>query len=377
MGVPISQMWTVAKYVIGKQLRRQQQYPLVLMLEPLLRCNLACAGCGKIQHPAEVLGKQLSPQQCFDAVDECGAPIVSIPGGEPLLHPQIDQIVAGLVGRKKYVYLCTNGIKLEESLDRFQPSKYLAFSIHMDGPREEHDAAVCREGVFDIAVRAIRAARQRGFRVTTNTTLFAGTNVQRMRAHFDEMMNLGVEGMMISPGYSYSKAPDQDHFLLRKQTVALFQRLLKRPSRGWRFNQTPLFLEFLKGNYTLDCTPWGNPTYNVFGWQKPCYLLDEGYCESFGELLASTNWKNYGHNSGNASCANCMVHSGFEPSAVAATFGTWRGFLATVRIALFGPKGWPVDDDKSQDVSNVPPPHMTNDGKSENADKYVELPVLQ
>jgi len=378
MGVPISQMWTVAKYVIGKHIRRQRKYPLVLMLEPLLRCNLACAGCGKIQHPPEVLRRQLSPQQCFDAVDECGAPIVSIPGGEPLLHPEIDQIVAGMIERKKYVYLCTNGIKLEESLDKFRPSKYLAFSVHMDGPRDEHDAAVCREGVYDVAVQSIREARRRGFRVTTNTTLFVGANVRRMRSHFDEMMDLGVEGMMISPGYSYQKAPDQNHFLLRQQTISLFQRLLKNPSRRWRFNQTPLFLEFLQGNYKLECTPWGNPTYNVFGWQKPCYLLDEGYCESFEELLASVDRTKYGHQSGNPNCANCMVHSGFEPSAVAATFGSWQGLWATAWIVLFGPGKVTSELSTHEDASaTVSPPHLGCSQEFEEDRDYVELPVLQ
>lgn len=334
MSVPLSQMWTVASYVLSNKLRGIKRYPLVLMLEPLLRCNLACAGCGKIQHPAEILRRELSPQQCFDAVRECNAPIVSIPGGEPLLHPQIDEIVSGLVARKKYIYLCTNAIKLEKSLDRFKPTKYLAFSVHMDGPREEHDQAVCREGIYDIAVAAIKAARQRGFRVTTNTTLFSGIDPDRTRRFFDDMMSLGVEGMMVSPGYSYEKAPDQDHFLARQQTVTLFRRLLDRAPRRWQFNQTPLFLEFLKGNFELECTPWGNPTYNVFGWQRPCYLLDEGYCDSFTELMETTKWAHYGRASRNDKCQDCMVHCGYEPSAVAATFGTWKGFTATVCSTL-------------------------------------------
>lgn len=335
MSVPLSQMWTVARYVLTQQLRGQKRYPLVLMLEPLLRCNLACAGCGKIQHPPEILRKQLTPEACWAASDECGAPIVSIPGGEPLLHPQIDEIVAGLVARKKYVYLCTNALKLVESLPKFRPSKYLAFSIHLDGPREEHDRAVCRTGVYDTAIEAIRVAKQRGFRITTNSTLFSDVDVPRMRAFFDEMMQLGVEGMMISPGYAYSKAPDQDHFLKRRQTHQLFRDLLA--NARWRFNQTPLFLAFLQGHYELECTPWGNPTYNVFGWQKPCYLLDEGYCQSFDELMRITAWSDYGRASGNPACQNCLVHSGYEPSAVQATFGTLAGFLYTVRATL----GWP------------------------------------
>src|SRR5438477_8917025 len=253
---PLSQAWTVATYVLRQRLRGVTRYPLVLMLEPLFRCNLACAGCGKIQHPADILRRQLTPEQCWAAADECGAPIVSIPGGEPLLHPQIDEIVAGLVERRKFIYLCTNALKLEELLPRFRPSKYLAFSIHLDGPREEHDQAVCRAGTYDIAVQAIRDARSRGFRVTTNTTLFSGTDPERMRGFFDEAMRLGVEGMSISPGYSYEKAPDQENFLARQQTIELFRALLRRAKRAWRFNQTPLFLEFLQGTFELECLPW-------------------------------------------------------------------------------------------------------------------------
>lgn len=374
MGVPISQMWTVASYVLGKKLRGVKRYPLVLMLEPLFRCNLACAGCGKIQHPQETLRRHLTPQQCFDAARECRAPIVSIPGGEPLLHPQIDEIVAGLAARKRYIYLCTNALKLEESLPRFKPSKYLAFSVHLDGAREDHDQAVCREGVYDEAVSAITAARQGGFRVTTNSTFFVGADPQRTRQFFDEMMRLGVEGMMISPGYPYEKAPDQEHFLQRRQTKNLFRRLLRGARRRWRFNQTPLFLEFLKGNYELDCTPWGNPTYNLLGWQKPCYLLDEGYCETFAELMETTDWGAYGHASGNPKCQDCMVHSGFEPSAVEATFGTLKGFLTTVRLALWGPKAAPADDMPSDEE----PPDSPSSKKAEQEKKgYVELPVLQ
>ncbi|MEO8496398.1 MAG: adenosyl-hopene transferase HpnH [Planctomycetota bacterium] len=368
MSVPISQMWTVATYVLGKRLRGVKRYPLVLMLEPLFRCNLACAGCGKIQHPVDVLREELSPEACFKAVDECEAPIVSIPGGEPLLHSRIAEIVAGLVARKKYVYLCTNAIKLEESLDQFTPSKFLAFSVHMDGPRDEHDQAVCRDGVFDVAVRAIQAAKRRGFRVTTNTTLYAGVDPVRIRGFFDEMMDLGVEGMMISPGYSYSKAPDQDHFLARQQTIGLFRQILSRGKRRWRFNQTPLFLQYLQGNFDLECTPWGNPTYNLFGWQKPCYLIDEGYCKSFDELMTTTAWHQYGQASGNEKCQDCMVHCGYEPSAVAATFGTWRGFLTTVQSQL----GIPGRVASPITIPDTPP--LSSNSSS---NRRVRLPVLK
>ena len=336
MGVPVSQMWTVASYVLRQKLRGVTRYPLVLMLEPLFRCNLACAGCGKIQHPNSVLKRNLAAEECFQAVEECGAPMVSIPGGEPLLHPEIHEIVAGLVERKKYIYLCTNAILLEEHLDRFTPSKYLTFSVHLDGLQEEHDKAVCREGIYEVAVRAIRTAVERGFRVTTNTTLFNDADPESCKQFFDELMELGVEGMMVSPGYPYEKAPDQEHFLHRNETLQLFGKLLDRPKKSWRFNQSPLFLEFLRGHFDLECTPWGNPTYNLFGWQKPCYLVQDGYCGSFKELMETTDWELYGRCSGNPKCTDCMVHSGYEPSAVAQTFGSLKGFLRTAKVSLFG-----------------------------------------
>jgi len=336
MGVPVSQMWTVASYVLRQKISGRKRYPLVLMLEPLFRCNLACAGCGKIQYPAHVLKKNLTPEQCFKAAEECGAPMVSIPGGEPLLHPQIDQIVAGLVQRKKYVYMCTNALLLKEKIDLFKPSKYLTFSVHMDGQKEHHDFSVCREGGFDIALEGIREAVKRGFRVTTNTTLFDGTDPNSVRAFFDEMMELGVEGMMLSPGYSYDKAPDQQHFLGRARTRRLFSAILSNRKKSWKFNQSPLFLEFLMGKQHYKCTPWGMPTYNIFGWQKPCYLLQDGYCETFAELIETTEWERYGTESGNRKCANCMVHSGYEASAVDDTFGSLAGLLRTARATLFG-----------------------------------------
>ena len=335
MPVPISQMWTVASYVVKQKLAGRKRYPLVLMLEPLFRCNLACAGCGKIQYPAHILKKELTPEQCFRAVDECGAPMVSIPGGEPLMHAQIGKIVEGLVTRKKYIYLCTNALLLKEKLDLFKPSKYLTFSVHVDGEREHHDFSVCREGGYDQAIEGMKEALRRGFRVTTNTTLFDGADPNSVREHFDQMMELGVEGMMLSPGYSYDKAPDQKHFLGKARTKRLFRAILSNRKKSWQFNQSPLFLEYLMGDRNYACTPWGMPTYNIFGWQKPCYLLQDGYADTFKELMDSTAWEEYGTESGNPKCANCMVHSGYEATAVNDTFSSLRGLLATAKATIF------------------------------------------
>src|SRR5215204_4946655 len=308
MPVPISQMWTVASYVVKQKLRGRERYPLVLMLEPLFRCNLACAGCGKIQYPAHVLKRELSPEQCFQAVEDCGVPMVSIPGGEPLMHPRIKEIVEGLIARKKYIYLCTNALLLKEKIDLFTPSKYLTFSVHVDGQREHHDFSVCKDGGYDVAIDGVREAIKRGFRVTTNTTLFDGADPKSVRAFFDEMMDMGVEGMMLSPGYSYDKAPDQQHFLAKSRTRKLFHTMLSnRKSRS---------------------------TFNLFGGQKPCYLLQDGYAETFAELMQATEWAKYGTESGNPKCANCMVHSGYEASAVDHTFSSLSGFLATVKATL-------------------------------------------
>lgn len=319
MAIHWLQAFEVGKYLVSQRLAGRKQFPLVLMLEPLFRCNLACVGCGKIQHPAEILKQNLSPEDCFRAVDECGAPVVSIPGGEPLLHPQIDEIVKGLVARKKFVYLCSNAILLEKSLDKFQPSPYLTFSIHLDGLGEKHDACVDRKGVFDTAVKAIKAAKAKGFRVTTNTTVFEGADPKEMQEFFDYVsQELKVDGMMVSPGYSYAWAPDQDHFLKREQTRALFREIFapyRSGQKKWNFNHSPLFLDFLMGEKDYDCTPWGSPSFSVLGWQKPCYLLNEGYYKSFQELLDKTDWSQYGHKSGNPQCQDCMVHCGFEPTA--------------------------------------------------------------
>lgn len=330
MSVPLSQGLKVFTYILKQKLKGNQRYPLVLMLEPLFRCNLECAGCGKIQYPEEILKKILNVEDCLKAAAECGAPIVSIPGGEPLIHPDIEKIVQGLIKQRRYVYLCTNAIMLKRKLELFTPSKYLTFSVHLDGLEEEHDQAVCREGVFEQAVEAIKEALTKGFRVTTNTTLFTGMEPTRVRAFFDFAMDLGVEGMMVSPGYAYEKAPDQQHFLQRSKAKDFFKEIFSRPQKSWRFNQSPFFIKFLMGEKDYACTPWGNPTRNVFGWQRPCYLLaDAGYAKSFQELMETTAWEKYGTGR-HEKCANCMVHCGYEPTAVMDSFSSLGNFFKTV-----------------------------------------------
>jgi hopanoid biosynthesis associated radical SAM protein HpnH len=340
MAIPLLQMYRVASYIAGRKLRRVKRYPLVLMLEPLFMCNLACSGCGKIDYPKDILQKRVSVEDALRAVDECGAPMVSIPGGEPLIHKEMPQIVAGIVGRKKFVYLCTNAILLSKHIDEYKPSPYLTFSIHLDGNRERHDESVCQEGVFDKAVAAIKLARGKGFRVTVNCTLFSGEDPEEVAAFFDMATQLGVEGIMVSPGYSYHHAPRQDVFLGRKASKELFRgifsRRKNRPSGvSWSFNHSALFLDFLAGNQAYECTPWSTPTYNVFGWQRPCYLLsDEGYADSYKSLIDDTEWEKYGVGK-NPRCDNCMAHCGFEGTAVNDAFSNP---LKAMWVSLRGPK---------------------------------------
>jgi hopanoid biosynthesis associated radical SAM protein HpnH len=318
VGIPLLQKAYVGAYIVKQHLSGRKRYPLVLMLEPLFRCNLACAGCGKIDYPDEILNQRLSVQQCLDAVDECGAPVVSIAGGEPLLHRDIAEVVRGIVARRKFVYLCTNALLLEKKIDQFEPSPYFVWSIHLDGDRGMHDRSVCLDGVYDKAAAAIRMAKARGFRVNINCTLFNDAAPDRVAGFFDDAMALGVDGITVSPGYAYERAPDQQHFLNRSKTKDLFREIFSRGRRAkaWSFSQSSLFLDFLAGNQTYHCTPWGNPTRTVFGWQRPCYLLGEGYAKSFKELMEDTDWDSYG--TGNyEKCSDCMVHSGFEATAVA------------------------------------------------------------
>lgn len=340
MGIPLVQMYRVGRYIAARKLRGDKRYPLVLMLEPLFQCNLACAGCGKIDYPKETLQKRLSVEDALRAVDECGAPIVSIPGGEPLIHREMPQIVAAIVARRKFVYLCTNAILLARHIDEYRPSPYLTFSIHLDGNRQRHDESVCQEGVFDKAVAAIELARAKGFRVTINCTLFNNADPDEVADFFDTAMQLGIEGITVSPGYSYQHAPRQDVFLGRSAAKRLFREIFGRGRRRssrhrWSFNHSGLFLDFLAGNQAYQCTPWSNPTYNIFGWQRPCYLLtDEGYAPSFRSLMEETDWDRYGVGR-NPRCNNCMAHCGFEGTAVDDAFAHP---LKALRVALRGPR---------------------------------------
>ena len=334
MAIPLIQQIRVGAYVLKNKLKGLERYPLVLMLEPLFRCNLACPGCGKIDYEDEILNKRLSVKECLNAVDECGAPVVSIPGGEPLLHREIGEIVKGIIDRKKFVYLCTNALMLEKRLHLFKPTPYLTFSVHLDGLEDEHDKAVAQDGVFKKAVSAIRKAKALGFRVNLNCTLFDQTPASEIARFFDfASQNLEVEGITVSPGYAYERAPNQEHFLNREKTKNLFRDVFRfGKGRKWRFSQSSLFLDFLAGNQSYKCTPWGNPTRNVFGWQKPCYLLAEGYASSFQSLMEETDWNSYG--TGNyEKCADCMVHCGYEPTAVLDTLN--HPFKA-LKTALFG-----------------------------------------
>jgi hopanoid biosynthesis associated radical SAM protein HpnH len=321
MAVPMRQSLQLAAYLARQRIRRNDRFPLVVELEPLFACNLACAGCGKIQYPANILKQRMPVEQAVAAVEECGAPVVSIAGGEPLIHPEVHLIADELIKRKKFVYLCTNALLMHKKLDLFEPSPYFAWAVHIDGLRERHDESVCEEGVFDKAVEAIKEAKSRGFRVTTNSTFFTHDTPKSIRDVLDFLNDdLKVDGMMISPAYAYWKAPDQDHFLGVEQTRRVFKEVFDGGTRKrWRLNHSPLYLDFLEGKVDYECTPWGIPSYSVFGWQRPCYLQADGYCQTYKELLETTDWSKYGRHSGNVQCSNCMAHCGYEPTAVMAT----------------------------------------------------------
>ena len=334
MGIPLGQAVAVGSYILRQHLRGRKRYPLVLMLEPLFQCNLACAGCGKIDYPDEILNQRLSVDECLAAVDECGAPVVSIAGGEPLLHRELPKVVEGIIARKKFVYLCTNALLMEKKIDQYKPSPFFVWSVHLDGDQEMHDRSVCQEGVYDRAVAAIKLAKSRGFRVNINCTLFNVAKPEQVANFFDTVKAMGIDGITVSPGYAYERAPDQQHFLNRSKTKQLFRDIFRRGqgAKAWSFSQSGRFLDFLAGNQTYPCTPWGNPTRTVFGWQRPCYLLGEGYAKTFTELMEETDWDSYG--TGNyEKCADCMVHSGFEATAVT---DTMRHPLKALAVSLKG-----------------------------------------
>jgi hopanoid biosynthesis associated radical SAM protein HpnH len=328
MPIPVRQNVRVGTHLLRQRLSGRKYYPFIVEIEPLFACNLSCPGCGKIQHPTDILRKRLSVEDVVGAVEESGTPMVSIAGGEPLLHPDMDRMVAALVDRKVYVYLCTNAVLLRRRLDRFTPSRYFSWVVHVDGLRERHDAAVDRQGVFDEAVAAIRDAKGRGFRVTTNSTFFNTDTPKTVRDVLDFLNDdVGVDAMMISPAYAYQKAPDQEHFLGVEQTRRLFRDAFSGGRRKhWRLNHSPLFLDFLEGRRDFSCTAWGIPSYSVLGWQRPCYLMADGYASSYKELVETTDWASYGRGK-DPRCANCMAHCGYEPSAVMATTRSMRQSL--------------------------------------------------
>ncbi len=334
MSIPLRQIATIGGYILKQHLSGRKRYPLVLMMEPLFRCNLACAGCGKIDYPDAILNQRLSVADALGAVDECGAPVVVIAGGEPLLHKDLPQIVEGVIARRKFAIVCTNALLLEKKIDQYKPNPYFTWSIHLDGDRQMHDKSVCQDGVYDRAVAALKLAKAKGFRVTINCTFFSDAAPEKVADFFDTVTQLGVDGITVSPGYAYERAPDQQHFLNRTHTRQLFRDIFRRGDRGrkWAFNQSGLFLDFLAGNQTYKCTPWGNPTRTIFGWQKPCYLLGEGYVKTFRELMETTDWDAYGVGH-YEKCADCMVHSGFEATAVVdAVRKPWKA----AKVALAG-----------------------------------------
>ncbi|MDE2405638.1 MAG: adenosyl-hopene transferase HpnH [Sphingomonadales bacterium] len=332
MAIPFSTALRIGGHAIVNHLKGGK-YPLVLMLEPLLRCNLACKGCGKIDYPDAILNRRLSFEQCMAAIDECGAPAVSIAGGEPLLHKDMPRIVEGYLKKKKFVILCTNALLLKKKIDDYKPHPSFTWSIHLDGDKQMHDKAVDQDGVYDTAVEAIHLAKARGFRVQINCTVFNDADPARLASFLDHMASLGVE-TTISPGYAYERAADQEHFLNRERTRNLFRDVLRRGNGGkaWKFTNSPLFLDFLAGNRTYECTPWSMPLYSVFGWQKPCYLVGEGYVQSFAELMEGTDWDQYGVGK-YEKCSNCMVHCGFEGTA--AREGLQRP-LEFIKVAMKG-----------------------------------------
>jgi len=334
MPIPVGQALKVGLYIFKQKMKGRKRYPLVLMLEPLFRCNLECIGCGKIQKPNEILKKNLSPEDCLKAAEECGAPVVSIAGGEPLMHPEIQEIVEGLIAQGRYVYLCTNALLLDGFLGKLPVTPLLTLSIHLDGLEETHDRIVAQKGTFKVAVEAIRKAKKLGYRVTSATTFFEDTTVDQAEKFLDFTKPLGVDGVTLASAFRYPDAPDQEHFFARRRTFEFFNELLSKNVNGrWDINHSPFYLDFLKGNRDYDCTPWGNPNYSVLGWQRPCYLLDEGYTETFEELMETTAWENYGHKN-HPKCADCTAHCGYEATAAEDATASFKNMIASARAAF-------------------------------------------
>ena len=331
MPVPLRQTLRIGSYLMKQKLFGRKKFPLIVELEPLFACNLACAGCGKIQYPKDILKKRMSVEDAIRGIEECGAPMVSIAGGEPLVHPEVHVIADELIRRKKFVFLCSNAILMKKKLDNFTPSPYFSWVVHLDGMRERHDQFVEREGIFDLAIEAIKEAKARGFRVSTNTTFLNTDTPQTVREVLDYLNDeLGVDSMQISPAYAYEKAPDQEHFPGVTQTRKLFSEAFANGNRKrWRLNHTPLFLDFLEGKVDFQCTPWGIPSYSIFGWQRPCYLMGDGYAETYKELIETTDWSQYGRGKDDR-CANCMAHCGYEPTAVLHSMGSLRESLRAI-----------------------------------------------
>ncbi|HEX5404467.1 MAG TPA: adenosyl-hopene transferase HpnH [Pseudonocardiaceae bacterium] len=332
MSIPLRQAVKIGAYLFKQKLKGRDKFPITLELEPLFACNLACEGCGKIQHPADVLKQRMPVERALAAADECGAPVVCLAGGEPLMHPHVEDIVEGLIQRKKFIYLCTNALLLPRKIDKLRPSPYLALAVHIDGLEERHDESVAKKGVFTQAVDNIKEAQRRGFRVTTNTTFFNTDSPQTVIEVLDFLNNdLKVDGMMLSPAYAYEKAPDQDHFLGVTETRELFRKAFADGRRKrWRINHSPLFLDFLEGKVDFPCTAWGIPSYSLYGWQKPCYLMGDGYAKTYQELLDTTDWEAYGRGR-DPRCSNCMAHCGYEPTAIMATMKSLKESLRAVR----------------------------------------------
>ena len=303
----------MTRYLIKNKLLSKDKFPLVLMLEVTHLCNLNCDGCGRIREYKDTLNKMMTLDECLSAADECPAPVVTVTGGEPLLHPEIGGIIDGLVHKGRHIYMCTNGVILEQSLSKLKPTVNLNINVHLDGLSETHDAIVGQKGVFDTATKAIKEAKLSGFRVCTNTTIYKNTDIKEIEELFTLLQSIGVDGMLVSPGFSFEDN-NNDVFMSREETNKKFQAIFNM-SKNFRIMSSPLYLRFLKGERHLPCTPWGNPTRNYHGWKSPCYMLTDKHCVTFNELMDTTDWEKFRLRK-DPRCKDCMVHCGVEPTVV-------------------------------------------------------------